>query len=160
MTLIRPNGDLEEITTIMTKSGVFETILVESWLSGDYTLHVGHDGNTISELNFYIGEIKSDTTSTTSCPTSNCASIESDDEFLSSPIMITISGDFENIDSGIPIDVKIIRPDNTSVDLSGTLSASGEFESPLVHSEQWIPGVYTVIVSYNGEQLSAASFRK
>jgi len=160
MTLIRPNGDIEEITTILTKSGVFETILIESWLSGDYTLHVGHDGNTISELTFYIGEIKSDTSSTTSCPTSNCASVESDDELLSSPIMITIAGDFENIDSSIPIDVKIIRPDNTSVDLSGTLSASGEFESPVIHSEQWIPGVYTVIVSYNGEQLSAASFRK
>ena len=74
--------------------------------------------------------------------------------------MITFTGDLENIDSSIPIDVKIIRPDNTSLELSATLLVSGEFKSPLVHSEEWIPGVYTVIVSYNGEQLSAASFRK
>ncbi|GEM_PF-4231301 len=80
--------------------------------------------------------------------------------YRSSPITITISGDFENIDTGIPIDVKIIRPDNTSVELFGTLSATGEFKSPVVHSGEWIPGVYTVIISYNGEQLSAASFRK
>ena len=111
-------------------------------------------------MTFYIGEITSDASSSDSCPTSNCASVESDDELLSSPVMITIDGNFENIDSGIPIDVKIIRPDNTSVDLSATLTSAGEFESPLIHSEQWIPGVYTVIVSYNGEQLSAASFRK
>ena len=160
MTLIRPNGDIEEITTILTKSGVYETILVESWLSGDYTLHVGHNGNTVSELTFYVGDITSDATSTPDCPTSNCASVESDDEILSSPIMITIAGDFENLDSSIPIDVKIIRPDNTSVELSATLSTSGEFESPVIHSEQWMPGVYTVIVSYSGDQLSAASFRK
>ena len=160
MTLTRPDGHLEQLTTILTKDGNYETILVESWVSGDYTLHVSHEGNTISELTFYIGEITSDASSSDSCPTSNCASVESDDELLSSPVMITIDGNFENIDSGIPIDVKIIRPDNTSVDLSATLTSAGEFESPLIHSEQWIPGVYTVIVSYNGEQLSAASFRK
>jgi len=40
------------------------------------------------------------------------------------------------------------------------IASIGEFESPVVHSEQWIPGVYTVIVSYSGDQLSAASFRK
>ena len=160
MTLTRPNGDIEELTTVLTKSGIFDTILVESWISGDYTLHVSFEGNTISELTFYIGEITSDVASVGNCPTNNCASIESDDVLSVSPIMITIAGDFENIDSSIPIDVKIIRPDNTFVDLSATLSVSGDFESPLVHSEQWIPGVYTVIVSYNGEQLSAASFRK
>ena len=160
MTLIGPSGDIEEITTILTKSGVYETILVESWMSGDYVLHVGHDGNTISELTFYIGDIKSDAASTTSCPTSNCVSVESDDKLLSSPIMVMITGDFKNIDSSIPINVKIIRPDNTSVELSATLFVSGEFKSPVVHSEQWIPGVYTVIVSYGGDQLSAASFRK
>jgi hypothetical protein len=160
MTLVKPDGDIEELTTILTKDGNYETILIESWMSGDYTLHVSHEGNTVSELTFYIGEIKSDISTTADCPTSNCASVESDDEILSSPIMITIAGDFENLDSSIPIDVKIIRPDNTSVALSATLSVSGEFESPVVHSEQWIPGVYTVIVSYIGDQLSAASFRK
>jgi len=136
MTLLRPNGDIEELTTILTKSGVYDTILVESWLSGDYTLDVTHDGNTISELTFYIGEITSDTSSATVCPTSNCVSVESDDDVLSSPIMIVIFGDFENVDTGITIDVKIIRPDNTSVELSGTLSATGEFKSPVVHSEE------------------------
>jgi len=160
ITLIRPSGDIEDVTTILTKFGVFENIFVESWLSGDYTLHVGHDGNTISELTFYIGDVKSDITSTASCPISNCVSVETDDKLLSSSIMITIAGDFENLDLSIPIDVKIIRPDNTLVYLSATLSISGEFESSVIHSEQWIPGVYTVIVSYNGDQLSTISFRK
>ena len=161
MTLIRPDGNIEELTTILTKDGDYETILVESWLSGDYTLHVSHEGNIVSELTFYIGDIKSDTTSAASCPTSNCISLESDDDaLLSSPIMITIAGDFDNLDSSIPIDVKIIRPDNTSVELSAILSTSGEFESPVVHSEEWITGVYTVLVSHSGDQLSAASFRK
>ncbi len=93
MTLTRPNGDIEELTTLLTKSGVYDTILVESWLSGDYTLEVSYDGHTISDLTFYIGEIKSDTSSVGACPTGNCVSIESDDDILSSPIMIVIAGD-------------------------------------------------------------------
>ena len=162
ITFTRPSGDIEELTTILTKDGAFDTILVESWISGDYTLHASYDGNTISELTFFIGDKLSDidTSSTTQCQDVNCVSVDSEDAILSSPIMIMIDGDFENVDSDISLDVKLIRPDNTSVELSTTLSASGEFESPLVHSEEWISGVYTVIVSYHGDQLSAASFRK
>jgi hypothetical protein len=159
----RPSGDIEELTTVLTKDGKFETILVESWVSGDYTLHASHEGNTISELTFFVGDKSSDgssAASTTQCQDVNCVSVDSEDKVLSSPIMIMIDGDFENVDSDISIDVKLIRPDNTSVELSTTLSASGEFKSPLVHSEEWISGVYTVIVSYHGDQLSAASFRK
>ena len=163
ITFTRPNGDVDELTTILTKDGAFETILVESWLSGDYTLHASYNGNTISELTFFIGDKSSDTSDTSStaqCQDANCVSVGSEDKVLSSPIMIMIDGDFENLDSDISLDVKIIRPDNTSVELSTILSASGEFESPLVHSEEWITGVYTVIVSHYGDQLSAASFRK
>ena len=162
ITFTRPTGEIEELTTILTKDGKFSTILVESWISGDYTLHASYDGNTISELNFFIGDKSStnSSASTAQCQDANCVSVDSEDKILSSPIMIMIDGDFENVDSDIPIDVKIIRPDNTSVELSTVLSASGEFESPLVHSEEWISGVYTVIVSYHGDQLSAASFRK
>ena len=161
--LTRPSGDIEELTTVLTKDGKFETILVESWISGDYTLHASHNGNTISELIFFIGDISSvdsSDASTTQCQDVNCVSVGSEDKVLSSPIMIMIDGDFENVHSDISIDVKLIRPDNTSVELSTILSMSGEFESPLVHSEEWISGVYTVIVSYHGDQLSAASFRK
>ena len=71
-----------------------------------------------------------------------------------------IDGDFEHLNSDVSLGVKIIRPDNTSVELSTILSASGEFDSPLVYSEEWITGVYTVIVSHHDDQLSAASFRK
>ena len=147
----------------VVEDGAFETILVESWLSGDYTLHASYNGNTISDLTFFIGDKPSDTSDTSStaqCQDANCVSVGSEDKVLSSPIMIMIDGDFENLDSDISLDVKIIRPDNTSVELSTILSASGEFESPLVHSEEWITGVYTVIVSHHGDQLSAASFRK
>ena len=162
ITFTRPSGDIEELTTILTKDGKFSTILVESWMSGDYTLHASYNGNTISELTFFIGDKSSDvdTSSTTQCQDVNCVSVDSEDAILSSPIMITIAGDFENIDSGVSLDVKLIRPDNTSVDLSAILSSSGEFDSPLIHSEEWMAGVYTVIVSYHGDQLSAASFRK
>ena len=130
----------------VVEDGAFETILVESWLSGDYTLHASYNGNTISDLTFFIGDKPSDTSDTSStaqCQDANCVSVGSEDKVLSSPIMIMIDGDFENLDSDISLDVKIIRPDNTSVELSTILSASGEFESPLVHSEEWITGVYT-----------------
>ena len=56
ITFTRPSGDIEELTTILTKDGAFDTILVESWISGDYTLHASYDGNTISELTFFIGD--------------------------------------------------------------------------------------------------------
>jgi hypothetical protein len=160
ITFTRPTGEIEELTTILTKDGHFDTILVESWVSGDYSLHASYNGNTISDLTFYIGDKTADASSTTQCQDANCVSVGSEDKVLSSPIMVIIDGDFENLDSDITIDVKIIRPDNTSVELTTVLSESGEFESPLVHSEEWITGVYTVIVSHYGDQLSAASFRK
>ena len=163
ITFTRPTGDIDELTTILTKDGAFETILVESWISGDYTLHASYNGNTISKLSFFIGDKSSDasdTSSTAQCQDANCISVSPDDKVLSSPIMIMIDGDFEHLNSDVSLGVKIIRPDNTSVELSTILSASGEFDSPLVYSEEWITGVYTVIVSHHGDQLSAASFRK
>jgi len=161
ITFTKPTGEIVELSTLVTKEGIFDTILVESWVSGDYSLHASYEGNTIADLTFFIGEKTSDSSSsTTQCQDANCVSVDSEDKVLSSPIMILIDGDFENLDSDVTIDVRIVRPDNTSVDLTTVLSASGEFESPLVHSEEWISGVYTVIVSHHGDQLSAASFRK
>ena len=158
----RSFGDMSWWDAVV-EDGAFETILVESWLSGDYTLHASYNGNTISKLSFFIGDKSSDasdTSSTAQCQDANCISVSPDDKVLSSPIMIMIDGDFEHLNSDVSLGVKIIRPDNTSVELSTILSASGEFDSPLVYSEEWITGVYTVIVSHHGDQLSAASFRK
>ncbi len=159
ITLTKPNGAIEELSTVVTKDGTFDTILVESWIPGDYTLHASYAGNTIAKLTFFIGD-KSTSTSQAACPTANCVSVESEpDKVLSAPVMIKLSGNFENIKTDIPIEITIVRPDNTTIELSSTLSPSGEFE-PVIHSEQWIKGVHTVIVSYQGEQISAASFRR
>lgn len=160
ITLTNPDGDIEELSTLVTKQGEFHTLLVESWLTGEYTLHASYGGNPISDLTFFIGEKSTADDTISTCPTSDCVSIESADEVLTSSIMVIFTGDVENTDTSIQIDVKIVRPDNTSIELSSMLSTSGELESPIILSEQWISGVYTVIVSYGGDQLSAASFRK
>ncbi len=162
ITLIRPTGDIEKISTLITSDGIFETILIESWLSGDYTVEASYNDNIIAELTFFIGDRTTSDVTPIACPTSDCVSIESEpeDEISNAPIMIVFTGDVENVDTSILLEFTIVRPDNTSFDLTALLSNTGELESQLIHSESWMSGVYTVIVSYHGEQLSAASFRK
>ena len=160
--LTHPNGDVDELRTTVTSTNEFQTVLNEVWISGEYHLEASFEDIDVVDLTFAIGLHSSESLITAlDCPTNVCASISSEtiDENASAPIMIEVRGIFENVDSDETFDIVIIRPDNTSVELSATLAGEDHL-TQVFHAEKWMDGIYTVTVSYDGKQISATSFRK
>lgn len=160
--LTLPNGDVDELRTTVTSSKQFQTVLSKVWVPGEYHLEVSFEGSEIVDLVFAIGLHSSESLITAlDCPTAVCASISSDtiDDSTSAPIMIEVDGIFENIGSNKDFDIVIVRPDNTSIELSTTLIGTDHLKQ-VFHAEEWMKGIYTVAVIYDDKQISATSFRK
>lgn len=160
--LTLPNGDVDELRTTVTSTNEFQTVLNEVWVSGEYHLELSFQDTEIADLVFAIGLHSTESLiSALDCPTDVCASVSSDtiDDSASAPILIEVEGIFENIDSDETFDIVIIRPDNTSVELSATLAGTDHLTQAF-HAEEWMEGIYTVAVSYDDKQISATSFRK
>ncbi len=77
---LRPDGDTELLTTIVSKDGSFDTMLVESWIEGTYTLSATFNGGLIGNVVFTLGDTLTSDASVYSCDTSDCIAIESDVE--------------------------------------------------------------------------------
>jgi len=137
--LTLPNVDVNELRTTVTSSNEFQTVLNEEWFPVEYNLELSFENTEIADLVFSIGLHSSmSLLSALDCPTDVCASVYSEtiDDSVSALILIEIQGIFENIDSD-EIFVVIVRPDNTSVELSATLDDDDSL-SQVFRAEEWM----------------------
>ncbi|QLH07035.1 fibronectin type III domain-containing protein [Nitrosopumilus ureiphilus] len=169
ISLTRPNGEIDLLTTPITRNGNFETQLLESWQTGEYLIDAEYGGNTIGSVVFYLGETAEKIQSEL-CDGDNCSSITPKSKVIESkvfatvdwynPIIVDISGIISDFDSGGKIEILIIKPDNTVAKLKITPSATGEFNVPALYNERWTDGTYTVVVLYQGHELSRDTFSR
>lgn len=169
LSMTRPNGEIDLIKTLVTKDGLFETQLLESWQTGEYLIDAKYGSSEIGSIVFYLGETTDDIPDD-SCGADNCVSIQPTSDVVESevfatvdwynPIIVDVSGTVAEFDKGGVVEVMIVKPDNSVAELEIKPSSTGEFNVPALYNERWLDGVYTIIITYQDEEISRATFSR
>jgi tetratricopeptide (TPR) repeat protein len=70
---------------------------------------------------------------------------------------IPISGEIQNAQRGMPVEIKITKPDGTIESIGTLAKSSGDFFTQFNINDKSIPGIYKIDVSYNGQIINSYS---
>ena len=158
--MIKPDDTSEEIQTIANKDGVFSIPLYldSNWMAGNYQLSATYLDNEIGSASFLI----------TSVDTPNIqvfakiGSLEIDGEEIifsdNEKSTVEITGNIKNYEKGVPILLKIIHPNGVITNTSVTGKFSGDFKAHISIGENWEPGTFSIIASYEGKDFGQVNF--
>jgi len=75
------------------------------------------------------------------------------------PAELLVSGEINNYLQGVPLTLKIIKPDKTSEEQSTLVTKDGTFRVPIKIDDSWPTGSYQLSASYGTQNLGSVSFK-
>jgi len=74
------------------------------------------------------------------------------------PAELIVSGEIKNYLQGVPLTLKIIKPDKTTTEQNILVTKDGKFKTPIKLDENWPAGSYRIIAKYGSSDLGEVSF--
>jgi len=145
-----PNGNDAWIVMLgnLSVNNTEQTSKVLGEIVDSFTIS-NYKGQKISKQSLAIAESSAGTLSLSS------------DEFTVSkysPAEAIISGHVNSYQRGVPLTLKIVTPDNNSVEQGITVTKDGNFKVPLRIDSNWPAGNYQIFANYGSEDLGSISF--
>ena len=75
------------------------------------------------------------------------------------PAELIVSGQINNPLQGVPLTLKIIKPDKTTTEQNILVTKDGKFKTPVKLDENWPAGSYRIIAKYGSADLGEVSFQ-
>lgn len=70
-----------------------------------------------------------------------------------------VSGQVNTYQQGVPLTLKITKPDGTSEEQNAMVTKDGNFKSPLKIGSDWPAGTYTITATYGFQDIGTVSFQ-
>jgi len=158
--MIKPDDTSEEIQTIANKDGFFSIPLYldSNWMAGNYQLSATYLDNEIGSASFLITSV--DTPNIQVFAKIGSLEIDSEEIIFSGneKSTVEITGNIKNYEKGVPILLKIIHPNGVITNTSVTGKFSGDFKAHISIGENWEPGTFSIIASYEGKDFGQVNF--
>jgi hypothetical protein len=158
--MIKPDNTLDKMQTIANKEGVFSIPLYldVNWIAGNYQLSATYLDNEVGSASFLVTSV----TTPNIQVFANIGSLEIDDKEITlsgnERSTVEIHGNIENYEKGVPILLKIIHPNGVITNISVTGKFSGDFKAHISIGENWEPGTFSIIASYEGKDFGQVNF--
>lgn len=75
------------------------------------------------------------------------------------PAELIVSGEIKNYLQGVPLTLKIVKPDKTTTEQNILVTKDGKFKTPVKLDENWPAGSYRIIAKYGSADLGEVSFQ-